>query len=148
MYKALSGFAALTALATIAVAGVDFRPVTPDQAVQRQDWQIVDVRESSELAEELGYIEGAVNISLGKILLAQGWETGLDKTKPVLFVCRTGARSARAAAKAIEMGFTEVYSLDGGMVNWNAAGLKVQRVKSEAPAKPKLQLEMVGVPCA
>jgi len=150
MRKTTLGLAilAIGAAASVALAGAEFKALSPDQASQRQGWTIVDVREPSELAEELGYIEGAVNISLGRILLGQGWEADLDKSKPILFVCRTGARSARAAAKAVEMGFTEAYSLDGGMVNWNAAGLKVQRVRSEEPAKPKLKLEMVGVPCA
>jgi thioredoxin-like negative regulator of GroEL len=34
-----------------------------------------------------------------------------------------GGRSAKAAAKLAEMGFTKIYNLDGGIMKWNANGL-------------------------
>jgi rhodanese-related sulfurtransferase len=40
-------------------------------------------------------------------------------------VCRSGARSGRAAAALLGMGFTDVTNLTGGMLAWNAAGLPV-----------------------
>jgi rhodanese-related sulfurtransferase len=43
----------------------------------------------------------------------------------LLMVCRSGARSGRAAAALLGMGFTDVTNLTGGMLAWDAAGLPV-----------------------
>ena len=127
-------------------ADPEIKTISPQEAAQRGGWIVIDVREPGELSEELGYIEGATNISLGRILLGQGLDGQIDKAAPLLIVCRTGKRSARAAAKAVAMGFSNVHSLEGGMVAWNEAGLKVQRAKSEDRPKPAFKL-MTGVPC-
>ena len=42
----------------------------------------------------------------------------LDKEKPVYLYCRSGKRSASAAEKLKEAGFTEVYNLKGGILAW------------------------------
>jgi thioredoxin len=36
--------------------------------------------------------------------------------------CKVGGRSAQAASKLAELGFKEIYNLDGGIMKWNAAG--------------------------
>jgi len=131
---------ALTAVA-------EFESIAPKEAASRSDFLVIDVREPFELQEELGYIEGARNIPLGKILAGIGLEPELDKSVPILLVCRTGARSEQAAARAAALGFSQVYSLKGGMIAWNESGLKVIKAKAEAK-KPSLQLNMTGVPCA
>jgi rhodanese-related sulfurtransferase len=40
----------------------------------------------------------------------------------VVTVCRSGARSARAAAMLGKAGFAEVANLRGGMLRWRAEG--------------------------
>jgi thioredoxin len=45
----------------------------------------------------------------------------LDKSKPVFVYCKAGSRSAQAAGKLSELGFKEIYSLEGGIMKWNAA---------------------------
>ena len=155
MRKHLSWLAPLSALAllwlpgprTAATAGLEFKTIPPNEAAARADFVVIDVREPFELAEELGAIEGARNIPLGKILAGVGLEDRLDKNAPILMVCRTGARSSQAAAKAIAMGFSNVYTLQGGMIAWNESGQRVVKVKAEAK-KPALQLNMTGIPCA
>src|SRR5215217_7947524 len=51
----------------------------------------------------------------------------------VLLICRSGARSARAAAQLVELGFTRVMNLRGGMLAWNTEELPVVRLRSGEP---------------
>jgi phage shock protein E len=75
--------------------------------------KLVDVRSADEFAE--GHIEGAINIPVDDIA-ARTAELG-DKSQPVVLYCRSGKRSARAAATLREAGFTKVENL-GGKDNW------------------------------
>ncbi|MEV8040544.1 rhodanese-like domain-containing protein [Arthrobacter sp. NPDC080082] len=81
------------------------------------DAQIVDVREADEVAA--GMIAGARHIPLGELRsrLAE-----LDKSRPVVAVCRSGRRSAAAADQLAAAGFT-ASTMTGGMLDWSANGL-------------------------
>jgi adenylyltransferase/sulfurtransferase len=51
-------------------------------------------------------------------------ENGLpdvDRHTPILLQCKSGARSAKAAAALAARGFTEVYNLEGGILGWIGA---------------------------
>ena len=74
---------------------------------------LIDVREDEEVAA--GMIEGAMNIPLGTI---PDSIDGLDKGKEYIMVCRSGARSMRAAQLMEEKGF-KVSNMKGGMLDWN-----------------------------
>ena len=78
---------------------------------------VVDVREAYE--REAGHIEGTRHIDL--VALAAAAAT-IDRTTPVVFYCRVGARSGMAAEAFRAAGY-EAYSLDGGLLAWVAAGL-------------------------
>lgn len=47
----------------------------------------------------------------------------LDKEKPVYIYCRSGGRSGKAAKQLADEGFTEIYDLDGGILEWNKKNL-------------------------
>lgn len=82
--------------------------------------QILDVRTPEEFASE--HIDNAVNVDwLGDNFIADAEK--FDKSKPVFVYCKIGGRSSKAAAKLAELGFINIYELDGGMMKWNAAGL-------------------------
>ena len=49
-----------------------------------------------------------------------------DKTKPIFVYCRVGGRSAKAADKLSQMGFKEVYNLEGGIIQWTESGFPVK----------------------
>ncbi|MCC6534379.1 MAG: MBL fold metallo-hydrolase [Burkholderiales bacterium] len=85
--------------------------------------QIVDVRESAEFNGSLGHVPGAVLIPLGE-LSARAAE--LAKDRPIVTVCRSGARSAQATVLLGKAGFTEVANLSGGMLRWRAQRLSVE----------------------
>lgn len=76
--------------------------------------RIVDVRSTAELAS--GVIEGAESLPLHMIPIS----TNMFKTdEHVVFVCRSGARSAQATMFMQQKGFNNVCNLRGGMNAWN-----------------------------
>lgn len=86
---------------------------------------LVDVRRPDEYVGELGHIEGAVLKTLGPDL--ESFLATANKEAEILFICRSGARSANATLMAKELGFKSVYNMEGGMICWNSIGLKVVR---------------------
>jgi len=77
---------------------------------------VVDVRTEGEAGQ--GKIAGAKVINL----MSPGFRTNLNKIPKdamLLMYCRSGNRSASACRMAAELGFTDVYNLDGGVNDWN-----------------------------
>jgi len=79
--------------------------------------QIVDVREPDEFNGPLGHVPGALLIPLGKL---SGKIEELEKARPLVAVCRSGARSAQATLMLGKAGFDKVANLSGGMLRWRA----------------------------
>jgi rhodanese-related sulfurtransferase len=95
---------------------------------------LIDVREPGEFAE--GRIPGAVNIPRGVLEFEVDGHPAVNCVKdaalshrdaPVVLSCRSGARSALAAAALKDLGFAEPVSLAGGFSGWIAAGRSVER---------------------
>ncbi len=85
---------------------------------------LIDVRQPDEFTGELGHIENASLIPLATL------PQEIDKISPdqtIVFVCRSGGRSARATAFALESGLSAVYNLKGGMLRWNQLGFEVKK---------------------
>ena len=96
----------------------------------KNEVRLVDVREPSEYEGLLGHIAGAELVPLSTVEEAAGrW----PREAELVMVCRSGARSGRAAAQLARKGFPRVMNLRGGMLAWNEAGLPVVRPAS-APA--------------
>lgn len=85
--------------------------------------QLLDVRTPGEF-DEL-HIDNAINIDWNGNAFEKNAAI-LDKSKPVYVYCKSGGRSAKATSKLTEMGFKEIYELDGGILQWNAAGFAKQ----------------------
>jgi len=80
---------------------------------------IIDVREVDEVVREVdevkeGKIPEAIHIPLG---LVEFKMNELDKKKQYVMVCRSGARSGRAATYLEGQGF-DVINMDGGMMSY------------------------------
>lgn len=84
--------------------------------------QMVDVREQKEWDE--AHIPNTFFIPLGQ-LMARVDE--LDKSRPVVTICRSGMRSLNAAEFLIAQGFTEVASMQGGIIAWHQSGYELER---------------------
>ncbi|MEW6411397.1 MAG: rhodanese-like domain-containing protein [Candidatus Zixiibacteriota bacterium] len=48
-----------------------------------------------------------------------------DRSTPIYCFCRTGRRSGIAARRLIEMGYLNVFNVDGGIRAWTGAGYKI-----------------------
>ena len=83
----------------------------------------LDIRTPEEFAE--GHIADALMIDFYDEDFAQQLDA-LDKSVPYLVYCRSGNRSAQSVATFADLGFGEIYELDGGIVAWAGAGLPVE----------------------
>jgi rhodanese-related sulfurtransferase len=91
--------------------------IDPKELAQKmKEVVLVDVRQPEEFTGELGHIPGSQLMVLDQ--LDENIHK-LSKDRTIVFVCRSGSRSARAAGYAKECGFTSVYNLKGGMLLWN-----------------------------
>ena len=82
--------------------------------------QILDVRTPEEYMDE--HLDNAENINWNSDNFAEK-TAGYNKSKPIFVYCLSGGRSRKAAVKLEELGFKNIYELDGGLMKWNAAGL-------------------------
>lgn len=82
----------------------------------------IDVREPTEFDGPLGHLPGAELVPLASLpAAAKDW----PRTGTLLLICRSGARSMKAARLLAELGFTSLYNLEGGMLAVNEAGLQL-----------------------
>lgn len=84
---------------------------------EHRDIRLIDVREPSEWNE--GHIEGAELVPLASLASKLG-EWAHDEV--IALVCRSGARSGRAALQLENAGFARVASLRGGVLAWANEG--------------------------
>jgi rhodanese-related sulfurtransferase len=82
--------------------------------------QLIDVRERHE--HEAGRIAGTRLIELGSL---QREASTIDPKQPVVFYCRSGARSGMATEAFEQAGF-DAHNMTGGMLDWSAAGLPIE----------------------
>ena len=79
---------------------------------------MIDVRTDVEFAQ--GAIKGSKHLPLHMLPLMSDQ---LEHEKPMVLICRSGARSAQAYAFLAQKGFDNVYNLRGGVMGWAQAGL-------------------------
>ncbi|GJG85776.1 sulfurtransferase [Gemmatimonadetes bacterium T265] len=92
--------------------------------------RLLDVREDAEWA--VGHAAGAEH--LGKGVLERDIETRVpDPTTELLLYCGGGFRSTLAADALQRMGYTNVWSVEGGWRGWHAAGAPIVGAPPELP---------------
>lgn len=90
-----------------------------------EDIILLDVREKRELTDQLGHLKGIIHIPIGS-LRERINELEQCRTKTIVVICRTGARSKTGAHILINSGFDNVFVLTGGMVSWRSEGLPIE----------------------
>ena len=98
----------------------DLDPTHVAELLRDGSIQLVDVREPYE--REAGHVGGSLHVPLADLTAAA---PTIDPSRPVVFVCRVGARSSMAAWSFARAGY-DAHNLDGGMVGWAAAGLPLE----------------------
>jgi rhodanese-related sulfurtransferase len=97
--------------------------VTPEhtaEALADGSAQVIDVREPYE--REAGHIAGSRHVAL-QDLAAQA--DTVDRDRPVIFQCRSGARSLMAAQAFRRAGY-DAWSMAGGLELWVAEGREIE----------------------
>lgn len=83
-------------------------------------FRIIDVRQPQEIAG--GTVPGAEPLPLHTLPMRI---KEFDPSEELVFVCRTGARSAQACMFLQQQGFKNVYNLRGGMFGWASSGQRI-----------------------
>ncbi len=99
------------------------RELTVDQVKAKQDrgekFHLIDVREESEWAKD--HVAGAEYLGRG-VLERDVEKLFPDTSTELVLYCGGGFRSALAADNLQKMGYTNVYSMDGGIRDWRKKG--------------------------
>jgi rhodanese-related sulfurtransferase len=108
-------------VATLAWMGADYTPQQVAELIaDGSAIQLIDVRQDYEW--EAGRITGARHMEL--MQLAAQAQT-VERERPVVFYCRSGARSGMAADAFSQAGF-DAHNMAGGLIAWEAAGLPIE----------------------
>jgi len=99
-------------------------PVEATLLINREDAQILDVREASEFAS--GHLPEARNIPVDKLAERIG-ELEKFKDKPIIVCCASGMRSGKACGELKKQGFDRLYNLAGGVDAWVGAGYPIKK---------------------
>ncbi|MEI6332057.1 MAG: rhodanese-like domain-containing protein [Pseudanabaena sp.] len=95
------------------------------ELIDRQAVELVDVREGDEFASER--IDGAILVPLSKF---DPQQISRNSDKQLVLYCRSGNRSAQAAAKLLDAGYEEVTHLKGGLMAWRSQGMPIKANKN------------------
>jgi rhodanese-related sulfurtransferase len=116
---AIASIAMLTGCSSSNEAIKKVDPVKFSEVISQPDVIILDVRTPDEF--NAGHIANAININLeGSDFSSE--VSKLDKNATVAVYCRSGNRSGVATDQMAELGFTDMYDMQGGIVDWEAAG--------------------------
>lgn len=100
--------------------------ISPSQAVQlmnREKAVLIDVSDAAEFAS--GHVIGAKSVPLSTLEASS--ELPKNKAVPVVLVCPTGSRAARAVPVLKKRGFERAHVLAGGLRAWREANLPVEK---------------------
>ena len=102
----------------------DVTDVPPQEVLEAStQLKLIDVREVAEYTGELGHVAGSELIVLSTL---PEKIKDLPKDKTIVFICRSGGRSAQASAYAQQQGFQSVHNMLGGMLLWNQLQLPIE----------------------
>jgi len=101
--------------------------IRPEQIAEFKG-RFVDIRNYDEYLTE--YLRQAACVPLDKMLTEAGnWH----QTEPILLICGKGVRSAKAAEQLEQVGFKQVFTVDGGISACKKAGLEVISERKTIP---------------
>ena len=119
-----AGFLKLVADAKSGVKEIDLNQAR-ERLASNADAQLIDVREDTEWAN--GHAAGARHLSRG--IIERDIEKEIpDKDRELILYCGGGYRSALVAESLQKMGYTNVYSMDGGWKAWKDSGAPIEGI--------------------
>ena len=111
--KKIISFLVIVFLITACGNNLNYETIDTNKALELIDNGaiILDVRTVEEFNRE--HIPNAINIPLDQID-----SINFNKDSTIIVYCQSGMRSKQAAEKMIDMEYSSVYNLDGGLLNW------------------------------
>lgn len=107
---------------TRGTSGKTVNPAGATQLINKRNAVVVDIREATEYAK--GHLPQAKSAPLAD-LPSRAAGLAKDRSVPIIVVCQTGQRSGKGQAALKEAGYSEIYSLEGGLAAWQQAGLPI-----------------------
>jgi rhodanese-related sulfurtransferase len=98
----------------------DYTPEQVADLLANSKIQLIDVRESHE--HRAGRIAAGLHIELDEL---SARATEIDRDVPVVFYCRSGARSAMATQAFAAAGY-DAHNMAGGLLAWHGRGLPME----------------------
>ncbi len=110
---------------TVTVAGSSYKNVSPEELnVMLENKDFVSINVHIPFA---GNIAGT-DLSIPYDQIEQNLpQLPSDKNAKIVLYCRSGRMSAIAAEKLALLGYTNIWNLEGGMVDWEKAGYELQQ---------------------
>ena len=108
----------------VAVGGSSYNNVTPQQLktmLEDKDFVLINVH-----IPFAGNIAGT-DQSIAYDVIEQNLSQLPDKDAKIVLYCRSGHMSQIAAEKLVALGYTDVWNLNGGMVDWEKEGFELQK---------------------
>jgi len=112
---------------TVNVAGGSYRNVTPDELnamLKNKDFVFVNVH----IPFEGNIANSDLSLPYDQIAEPQYLsQLPADKNAKIVLYCRSGRMSQIAAEELVKLGYTNVWNLAGGMVDWEGAGYELEK---------------------
>ncbi|MCZ2076992.1 MAG: hypothetical protein DCC59_06345 [Chloroflexi bacterium] len=124
---ACQGKPAQVSVETVTVAGGSYQNVTADELnamLKNKDFVFVNVHipfagniAGTDLSIAYDQITDPANLS----------QLPADKNAKIVLYCRSGRMSQIAAEELVSLGYTNIWNLAGGMVDWERAGYEIEQ---------------------
>ena len=103
----------IVCLLLLTACGTSYETIDSNVAMEliENEAIVIDVRTLDEY--NTGHIKDSINIPVENISSIE-----YDKDTVIIVYCASGMRSSNAAKTLIDLGYTNVYNLDGGLINW------------------------------
>jgi len=112
---------------TVNVAGGSYRNVTPDELnamLKNKDFVFVNVH----IPFEGNIANSDLSLPYDQIAEPQYLsQLPADKNARIVLYCRSGRMSQIAAEELVKLGYTNLWNLAGGMVEWEGAGYQLEK---------------------
>lgn len=112
---------------TVTVDGGSYTRVRPDELnamLKNKDFMFINVH----IPFEGNIADTDLSIPYNEITTpANLAQLPADKNAKIVLYCRSGRMSAIAAEALVKLGYTNIWDLEGGMVDWEQAGFSIQK---------------------
>ncbi len=99
--------------------------------INREKGVLIDVSEPDEYAQ--GHANGARNIPFGQVEGSKALPS--NKALPLVLLCASGARAARAATLLRKAGYEKAVSVAGGNAAWREAQMPMEKTEKAEKAE-------------